>query len=67
MEHDIDPEAIRLRAHELSELHPNATAEDNWLLAEAELAAAAAKSAREAAEAAADFMANVELNVYGHS
>jgi len=67
MEHGIDPEAIRLRAHELSQARPNATAEENWLVAEAELAAAATESEREAAQAAAELMANVELNVYGHS
>jgi len=65
--HGVDPEAVRMRAYELSQTNPNATAEENWLLAEAELAAAASRDKRKAAEAAADLMANIELSVYGHS
>jgi hypothetical protein len=68
--HGVDPDAVRQRAYELSQQHPDATDEENWLVAEAELAAAAAKvehDERTAAEAAADLMASIELSVYGHS
>lgn len=77
--HRVDPEAIRRRAHELSQLHPNATAEENWLLAETELVAAAndrlaaatdhdrREAESRAAETTAALMANLEMTVYGHS
>jgi len=67
MEHGVDPEAIRSRAYELSQARAGATEEENWLLAEAELAAEATKAEQEAKEAAAAFMANAELRIYGHS
>jgi hypothetical protein len=77
--HRVDPEAIRRRAYELSQLHPNATAEENWLLAESELVAAAndrlaaatehdrREAESKAAETTAALMANLEMTVYGHS
>jgi len=66
----VDREAVRRRAYELSQLHPHATAEENWLLAEAELAAATEHDRRaaeaDAAESEAALMANIEMTVYGH-
>lgn len=67
----LDKEAIRRRAYELSQLNTDATAEENWLLAEAEFLAAADLIRREAriesAEDAADLMAKIEMAVYGHA
>ena len=67
----VDPEAIRQRAYELALLHPDTTAEENWLLAEAELLSAASKrrseDEHELAEAAADLRAKIDMAVYGHS
>ena len=75
----VDPEAVRQRAYELSQLHADATAEENWLRAEAELLAAATdrlaaatehdrrEAEAENAEATAALMANIEMTVYGHS
>jgi hypothetical protein len=67
----LDNEAIRRRAYELSQLNPDATAEENWLLAEAEFLAAADLIRHEAriesAEDTADLMAKIEMAVYGHA
>ena len=64
---DVDPDAVRQRAYELSHAHPEATAEDNWLLAERELRARLEHERQlEVAEGTATFMAKVEMDVFGH-
>jgi hypothetical protein len=50
---EVEQEAIRLRAHELSLEHPGLTAEDNWLQAEKEINAS--------------LMAKIEMSVFGHA
>jgi hypothetical protein len=67
MDPDVDPEKGRQRTDELSQLRQATTSEENWHFAEAELASAATKVEREAAKAAADLMAHIEMSVYGHS
>jgi len=64
----IDREAVRQRAFELSQVRPNATAEENWLLAEAELVAAATDPDRRATEAeeAATLMSKIQMTIHGH-
>ena len=60
---------IRKRAFELSQENPEATPEQNWLQAEAELRAAKSdphEAERKAAEAAAALMASAEMTVHGH-
>jgi hypothetical protein len=67
----FDVEDVRRRAHELSRLRPHATAEENWLAAEAELLAQSGTDPRAAAAAAAETEANVaariKMTVFGHS
>jgi ATP-dependent helicase YprA (DUF1998 family) len=63
-------EAVRRRAHELAQAHPHATAEENWLRAEAELRADPSRRDRDAearaAEEEATLRAKIAMNVYGH-
>jgi len=68
--YEVTDEAIRARAYDLSIERPEATAEENWLLAEAQLCAEA-EARREAdvkaGETAAGLMATIEMSVHGHS
>jgi len=68
--YEVDDDAIRRRAHDLSIERPDATPEGNWHLAEAQLMAEAT-ARREADvqsdEAAADLMAKIEMSVHGHA
>jgi hypothetical protein len=70
-EHGADPAAVRRRAYELSQLHPDATAEANWLRAERELLDAASEHDRRESEGdvagdTANLMAKIEMAVWGH-
>jgi hypothetical protein len=49
----IEQDAIRRRAFELSQLHPEMSDDDNWLQAEKEINAS--------------LMAKIEMSVFGHS
>jgi hypothetical protein len=68
----VDVETVRRLAYELSRLRPDATPEENWLLAEGQLLTAATTPSGEredrarADEAAANLMAKIEMDVYGH-
>lgn len=76
----VDDEAIRKRAYELAQERPEASAEENWLRAEAELRAAAGdarhpdtlgendrlEAERRAAEEEASLRAKIEMTVYEH-
>ena len=65
-----EPQAIRERAYELSQLRPRMTAEEHWLLAEAELLAAQEQERRiadlRAREDEAALMAKIKMGVFGH-
>jgi hypothetical protein len=50
---EVEEDAIRQRAFELSQEHPEATAEENWLSAEQEIVA--------------QLMTTAQMAVYGHS
>jgi hypothetical protein len=68
---DVDTEAVRQRAYELSHANPDATAEGNWLRAEQELRERLEHERRlgeaGASETAAAFMARLEMDVFGHA
>ena len=66
MKPEVDPEAIRRRAYEVAQRHPNATPEENWLLAEAELECERRDAQSGAAEEAANLRAKIDMSVYGH-
>ena len=66
MKSEVDTEAIRQRAYELAQLHPDATSEENWLLAEAELEVKRRDAESSDAEDAANLRAKIDMSVYGH-
>ncbi|HUJ55818.1 MAG TPA: hypothetical protein VLW49_07500 [Gaiellaceae bacterium] len=66
---EVDEESVRRRAHELSKERPDATPEENWLLAEAQLRAEEGRRRQDdaaAREDAANLMAKLEMGVFGH-
>ena len=67
----VTGEAIRRLAYAYSLQHPEATAEENWLAAEAIITEAAAERERHEAdrrgvEARANLLAKIEMAVFGH-
>ena len=65
----VDAERVQARAYELSLERPDATPEENWLLAEEQLREQEAKERAleaQAREDEANLMARIEMDVLGH-